>query len=156
MRRVVFAASVALITLGMSGLLADHSRALPLSDPRVHNLAIAVSPIQKYGVAAGGNGTELVGYEAVGPLVMIRAGTPVAAALQRRTTRIGALGEDRRPSGIGSTDRPRGSFASEKSPHRFQLPHWEVDQFKPPDYLWIGRDGVPGFWRGSDHGSLCC
>jgi hypothetical protein len=35
---------------------------------------------------------------------MIRARTPVAAALQRPATRIGALGEDRPPIGIGSTD----------------------------------------------------
>ena len=38
---------------------------------------------------------------------MIRARTPMAAALQRPATRIGALGEDRPPIGIGSTDRPR-------------------------------------------------
>jgi hypothetical protein len=47
MRRVVFAASVTLITMGTTGLLADRSLALPLSDPRVYNLAIAGSPIQK-------------------------------------------------------------------------------------------------------------
>ena len=107
MRRATLAASAALITLGAIGSLADRSLALPLSDPRVHDLAIAGSPIQKHGVAAGGNGTELVGSEAVGPLVMIRAGTRVAAPPQRGTTRIGALGEGRPPIGIGSTDRPR-------------------------------------------------
>ena len=47
MRRVNYAASVALITLGTTGLLADRSLALPLSDSRVRNLAIAGSPIQK-------------------------------------------------------------------------------------------------------------
>src|SRR3984893_1146128 len=50
---------------------------------------------------------RLFGSEAVGPLVMIRAGTRVAAPPQRGTTRIGALGEGRPPIGIGSTDRPR-------------------------------------------------
>jgi hypothetical protein len=38
---------------------------------------------------------------------MIRARTPMAAALQRPATRIGALGEDRPLIGIGTTDRPR-------------------------------------------------
>jgi hypothetical protein len=50
---------------------------------------------------------------------MIRARTPVAAALQRPATRIGALGDDRPPIGIGSTDlalavrgvRRRGAIA---------------------------------------------
>src|SRR6516165_8172493 len=46
MRRVKYAASVALITLGATGLLADRSLALPLPDLRAHNLA-AGSPIQK-------------------------------------------------------------------------------------------------------------
>jgi hypothetical protein len=36
--------------------------------------------------------------------VMTRARTPMAAALQRPATRIGALGEGRPPIGIGSTD----------------------------------------------------
>jgi hypothetical protein len=45
MPRVKYAASVALITLGATGLLAD--RALPLPDLRAaHNLAVG-SPIQK-------------------------------------------------------------------------------------------------------------
>src|ERR1700730_12594934 len=47
MRRATLAASAALITLGATGSLADRSLALPLSDPRVHDLAIAGSPIQK-------------------------------------------------------------------------------------------------------------
>jgi hypothetical protein len=47
MRRATLAASAALITLGAIGSLADRSLALPLSDPRVHDLAIAGSPIQK-------------------------------------------------------------------------------------------------------------
>ena len=47
MRRATLAACAALITLGATGSLADRSLALPLSDPRVHDLAIAGSPIQK-------------------------------------------------------------------------------------------------------------
>jgi hypothetical protein len=46
MRRVKYAASVALITLGTTGLLADRSLALPLPDLRAHHLA-AGGPIQK-------------------------------------------------------------------------------------------------------------
>ena len=61
-------------------------------------------PSKRHRVAAGGNGRELVGSEAVGPLVMTRARTPMAAALQRPATHIGALGEGRPPIGIGSTD----------------------------------------------------
>ena len=38
-------------------------------------------PCKRHGVAAGGNGTELVGSEVVGPLVMIRAGTRVAPSI---------------------------------------------------------------------------
>ena len=67
-------------------------------------LQLEVSPKRRHGVAAGGNGKGLVGSEAVGPLVMIRARTPMAAALQRLITRIGALGEGRPPIGIGPTD----------------------------------------------------
>ena len=47
MRRATLAASAALITLGATGSLADRSLALPLSDPRVHDLAIAGSPHTK-------------------------------------------------------------------------------------------------------------
>src|ERR1700738_823491 len=47
MRRATLAASAALITLGATCSLADRSLALPLLDPRVHDLAIAGSPIQK-------------------------------------------------------------------------------------------------------------
>ena len=116
MRRVNYAASVALITLGTTGLLAGRSFALPLPDLRENRPIARVAETQlqleapskrQHGVAAGGNGRELVGSEAVGPLVMTRARTPMAAALQRPATRIGALGEDRPPIGIGSTDRPR-------------------------------------------------
>jgi hypothetical protein len=69
-------------------------------------------PCKRHGVAAGGNGKERVGSEAVGPLVMIRAGTPVAARPQPGSTRIGALGEGRPPIGIGSTDCPRAPRAA--------------------------------------------
>ena len=43
-------------------------------------------------VAADGNGTELGGSEAVGPLVMIRAGMPVVASRQRGSTVLASLG----------------------------------------------------------------
>jgi hypothetical protein len=46
MRGVKYAASVALITLGTTGLLPDRSLALPLPGLRAHDLA-AGSPIQK-------------------------------------------------------------------------------------------------------------
>ena len=46
---------------------------------------------------------------------MIRALTPVAVALQPPATRIGALGEDRPPIGVGSTDRPRGVCSSQRT-----------------------------------------
>jgi len=62
-----------------------------------HNCSWKPHPKGKHRVAAGGNGRELVGSEAVGLLVMTRARTPMAAALQRPATRIGALGEDRPP-----------------------------------------------------------
>jgi hypothetical protein len=62
------------------------------------------APSKRLRVAAGGSGRELVGSEAVGPPVMTRTRTPMAAALQRPATRIGALGEGRPPIGIGSTD----------------------------------------------------
>ena len=53
-------------------------------------------------VTAGGNGTELVGSETVGLLVMTRAGTPLAAALQAGTARLGALGDG--STATGSTE----------------------------------------------------
>ena len=74
-----------------------------------HNCSWKPHPKGKHRVAAGGNGRELVGSEAVGLLVMTRARTPMAAALQRPATRIGALGEDRPPIGIGTTNRPARS-----------------------------------------------
>ena len=70
------------------------------------------APSERHRVAAGGNGRELVGSEAVGPPVMTRARTPRAVALQRPATRIGALGEGRPPIGIGSTDCPRAPAAA--------------------------------------------
>ena len=47
MRRVIYATSAALITLGTTGSLADRSLALPLSEPRVNIVAIAGSPVQR-------------------------------------------------------------------------------------------------------------
>jgi hypothetical protein len=47
MRRATLAVSAALVALGVTGSLADRSLALPLSDPRVHDLAIAGSSMQK-------------------------------------------------------------------------------------------------------------
>ena len=69
-----------------------------------HNCLWKPPPKGEHRVTAGGNGRELVGSEAVGLLAMTRARTPMAAALQRPATRIGALGEDRPPIGIGTTD----------------------------------------------------
>ena len=50
-------------------------------------------------VAAGGNGAEPVGSEAVGPPVTTHAGTLPAAVLQLRATRPGALGDGRTVTG---------------------------------------------------------
>jgi hypothetical protein len=47
MRRVIYATSAALITLGTTGSLADRSLALPLLEPRVNIVAIAGSPVQR-------------------------------------------------------------------------------------------------------------
>jgi hypothetical protein len=107
MRRATLAVSAALITLGAIGSLADRSLALPLSNPRVHDLAIAGSPMQKAWCRRWWQWHGARWVRSCWPAGYDPCGYARGCAPQRGTTRIGALGEGRPPIGIGSTDRPR-------------------------------------------------